>query len=105
MMTAAPQLDADVAAAQQAGKVFLIGEYPWTRDDVAQWWAKVEADSRIAGDLAWVFIADSEQHGGAFGSDDVAVHWPYLGDQEKTYAPARARHTHNMSGVPLSPDA
>lgn len=105
MMTAAPQLDDDVAAAQQAGKVFLIGEYPWTRDDVAQWWAKVEADSRVAGDLAWVFIAGSEQHGGPFGSDDVAVHWPYLGDQEKTYAPALARHTHKMSGAPLDPDA
>lgn len=102
IMTLAGQLDADVAAAQRAGKVFVMGEYPWTRPDIAQWWAKVERKAAVAADMMWAFIGDDETHGGAFGSDDYPVHWPYSGPTEQRYAPALARHISAVSGVPLA---
>ena len=102
IMTLADQLDRDVASAQQVGKVFLLGEYPWTRSDIDQWYAKVEGDSAISADLMWAFIGGSEQHGGAFGSDDYPVHQPYLGAQEQQYGPALARHIRTVSRVATS---
>lgn len=104
MMNAASQLAADVAAATQAGKAFLIGEYPWTRPDIASWWSTVENQPAIAADLAWSFIPNldsgaPEQHGGAFGFDDYPVHRPYAGTQELTCAPALSRHIAALSGV------
>ena len=99
LMTLAAQLDSDVSAAQQAGKVFILGEYPWTRADIAQWHTKVEGDSRIASDMMWSFVNAEEVHGGSFGGDDFGVHWPYRGTEEKRYAPALARHMGAVSGV------
>lgn len=104
MMSAATQLAADVAAAGRAGKVFLIGEYPWTRSDIASWWTTVESQPAIAGDLAWSFIPNldsgaPEQHGGALGSDDYPVHRPYSSASEQAHAPALSRHIAALSGV------
>lgn len=100
--TAVQQLAADVSAAKKASKVFLLGEYPWTRSDVASWYAAIERDASVSGDLAWSFIAGAQAHGGAFGSDDYPVHRPYLGTLERAYAPALARHISVVSGVPTS---
>lgn len=105
IMTLAGQLDADISSAHQAGKVFLMGEYPWTRPDINQWYAKIENTPGIAGDLMWTFVAGSEVHGGSFGSDDYSVHYPYLGDKEQQYAPALAHHISTVSGVPLNGSA
>ncbi len=102
IMTLAGQLDQDVAAAQSAGKVFVLGEYPWTRSDIDQWYAKVEGKPAIAGDMMWTFVGGTETHGGAFGSDDYALHYPYYTAREKQYAPALAHHISAVSGVPLS---
>lgn len=102
IMTMASQLNSDVSAAQSSGKVFLLGEYPWTRADIAQWFAKVEGDPRIAADLTWSFIGGTEQHGGQFGGDDYPIHWPYLGSQEQHSAPAVARHITALSGIALA---
>ena len=102
IMTLADQLDRDVTATTQANKAFVLGEYPWTRSDIDQWWSKVEGETAIQADMMWAFIGGTEVHGGSFGSDDYPVHYPYLGSQEKQYAPALARHTSAMSGLELS---
>lgn len=102
IMTLAGQLDRDVAAAAAAGKVFVMGEYPWTRSDVTRWYSKVEQTPAIGGDMVWSFIGGREQHGGAFGSDDYPVHWPYLGALEQEHAPVLARHISTVSGVALT---
>jgi mannan endo-1,4-beta-mannosidase len=104
VMTAAAQLAADVRAAAGAGKAFVIGEYPWTRPDIASWWSTVAGQPQIAADLAWSFIPNldsgaPEQHGGPFGCDDYPVHRPYAGTHEQVSAPALARHIAAMSGV------
>ena len=99
MMTYAARLDADVAAASGAGKVFLMGEYPWTRSDADQWWSKVEGRGAIAADLAWSFIGDQEVHGGGFGGDDYPVHQAFLGVQEQQHGPLLARHIAAVSDV------
>lgn len=90
--SARQQLAADVTAAAGSGKAFILGEYPWTRSDVAAWWSDIEANAGIDVDMAWSFIPGTETHGGAFGSDDYPVHYPYLGATEQTYAPALAAH-------------
>lgn len=92
LMTMADQLAADASAARRAGKAFIIGEYPWTRADAAQWYTALERNSTIAADMNWGFIGANEQHGGGFGGDDFPVHWPYRGANEKKHAPALARH-------------
>jgi mannan endo-1,4-beta-mannosidase len=102
IMTSASQLDSDVLAALGASKAFIIGEYPWSRADIAQWYAKVEGSPGIAADLMWSTIGGTEVHGGSFGGDDYPVHWPYLGSQEQQYAPALARHARAVSGMPLA---
>jgi mannan endo-1,4-beta-mannosidase len=102
IMTLASQLDRDVSAAQAAGKAFILGEYPWTRADIAQWYAKVEGNAAVAADMMWTFVGGTEVHGGSFGSDDYSVHWPYQGVREQQYAPALARHISAVSGIPLS---
>lgn len=102
IMTLAGQLDADVAAAGAAGKAFVLGEYPWTRSDIGQWWSKVEGTKQIAADLMWTYVAGQQTHGGSFGSDDFSVHQPYANDQERTYGPALVRHTRALSGVSAS---
>lgn len=99
IMTLAGQLDADVAAAGSAGKAFVLGEYPWTRADIGQWWSKVEGKQQVAADLMWTYVAAQETHGGSFGSDDFSVHQPYANDQERQYGPALVSHTRAMSGV------
>jgi mannan endo-1,4-beta-mannosidase len=99
IMTLAGQLDRDVSAAQAAGKVFVLGEFPWTRADIGQWYAKVEGNKGIAADMTWAFVGGTEIHGGSFGSDDYPVHWPYTGAQEQQYAPALARHIGAVSGI------
>jgi mannan endo-1,4-beta-mannosidase len=101
--TARQQFAADFAAGHAAGRVVIMGEYPWTRSDVAAWWADIEA-SGIQGDMAWAFIAGTEVHGGAFGSDDYPVHYPYLSGNEATYAPALSTHIKAMvAGVVTTP--
>jgi hypothetical protein len=96
------QLALDVSAAQSAGKAFLAGEYPWTRSDVAQWYAAVESNTAIVGDLFWSIIAGSLTHGGAFGSDDFPVHRPYSSALEMQNAPALARHISAITGIPTT---
>ena len=105
LMTAAAQLDRDVAAAAAAGKAFVVGEYPWTRSDVSQWWSLTERRPGVAADLGWTFAGGTEAHGGDVGSDDVAVHWPYLGTTEQQRAPGLARHISTVSGVALGAGA
>jgi mannan endo-1,4-beta-mannosidase len=90
--TALQQLAADSVAADGAGKPFIVGEYPWTRATVNQWYSAIQNDGRIDGDLFWSFIGGTETHGGSFGSDDYPVHYPYQGSNEQTYAPALAAH-------------
>jgi len=97
IMTLSDQLERDVSAAQSAGKAFVVGEYPWTRADITQWYTEVEANPGIAGDMAWAFIGGAETHGGSFGSDDFPVHWPYQGSSEQMHAPALARHITALS--------
>ncbi len=99
MMTYAARLDADVAAATNAGKVFVMGEYPWTRSDGDQWWAKIEGTGAIAADLAWTFVGGQEVHGGGFGSDDYPVHQPFMGSQEQQWGPVLAHHVAAVSSV------
>jgi hypothetical protein len=100
--TALQQLAADAQAAVTAGKAFIVGEYPWTRSTVGSWYTALENTPGISGDMYWSFIAGTETHGGAFGSDDYPVHYPYLSGNEATYAPALATHTRNESGVGMA---
>jgi hypothetical protein len=105
--TAIQQLAADATAASNAGKAFIVGEYPWTRSDVAQWYAAVENNTAITGDMFWAMIGTTtdgtpEVHGGAFGSDDYALHIPFSGTNEQTYGPALATHISKVTGVPQS---
>lgn len=102
IMTLADQLDRDVSSSSSSNKVFLMGEYPWTRSDINQWYAKIESTTGIAADLMWAFIGGAEVHGGSFGSDDVPVHYPYLGSEERQDAPALAHHISAISAVALS---
>jgi hypothetical protein len=100
--TALQQLTADATAAANAGKAFIVGEYPWTRSDIAAWYAAIESTTTIDGDLFWAMIGGTETHGGSFGSDDYPVHRPYLGSSETTNAPALAHHISTITGVALS---
>jgi hypothetical protein len=98
------QVAADSAAASGGNKAFIIGEYPWTRSDVSAFWTAVSS-SISGGDMAWSFIGGTETHGGAFGTDDFPVHWPYASGSEATYAPALASHINSISGVALASGA
>ena len=91
------QLAADVTAALGANRVYINGEYPWTRTDVASWYSALQANAGVSGDFFWSFIGNTtggvpDTHGGTFGSDDYPVHYPYSGANETTYAPALAAH-------------
>jgi hypothetical protein len=102
--SALQQLAADAAAAVSAGKVFIAGEYPWSRDDLPAWNAAVEGNPNISGDLFWAIIANTDSgapynHGGGPGSDDYAMYRPYSAAYEKSYAPYVARHISALSGV------
>jgi mannan endo-1,4-beta-mannosidase len=99
IMTMAAQLERDVSAAQKAGKAFLVGEYPWTRADISQWYSAIEKNTGVAADMAWSFIGASDVHGSGFGSDDYPVHWSYSGTSERQHAPALARHISALSKV------
>lgn len=90
--SARQQLAADATAATNANRAFILGEYPWTRSDIASWWSDIESNTGVDGDMAWSFIGATETHGGAFGSDDYPVHYPYASGNEATYAPALASH-------------
>jgi hypothetical protein len=97
------QMASDAAAANSAGKAFIIGEYPWTRNDVASYYSAVESNSSIDGDMYWAYIANTdagapETHGGAFGSDDYSLHRPYANTYETTYGPSLATHITNVNG-------
>ncbi len=102
--TALKQITADATNAANANKVFIVGEYPWTRSDVASLYSTVESTKSISADMFWAVIASSESgvaetHGGAFGSDDFPVHRPYSGSNETQYAPALARHISAVGGI------
>ena len=101
--SARQQLAADSAAALAASKAFILGEFPWTRPDVADFLADIEASTAIDGDMAWSFIAGTEVHGGSFGGDDFPIHWPYASGQEATYAPALAAHIRARATRPFPP--
>jgi len=105
IMTLADPLDRDVAFAKGAGKAFVPGEYPWTRADIGQWYAKLAGQTGIAADMTWSFVGGTEVHKGSFGSDDFPVHWPLIGASEQQNAGALARHVSAVSGIALSPGA
>jgi len=100
--TALQQLVADATTAANAGKPFIVGEYPWTRSDVATWYSTIESTAAIDGDMFWSMVAGTEVHGGTFGSDDYPVHRPYLGSNETANAPALAQHISSMTGLTRS---
>ena len=98
------QLSSDVSSATGANKAFILGEYPWTRSDVGTWYSNIESNTSISGDMAWAYIANTdsgtpETHGGSFGGDDYAIHRPYNGSNETTYAPALGTHISTISGI------
>jgi hypothetical protein len=100
--SARQQLAADATAASGASKVFIVGEFPWTRPDVSDWYGDLTSNAAIDGAMPWAYIAGTEGHGGAFGSDDYSIHRPYLGANEISYAPALAGNISALSGVATS---
>ncbi len=93
--SALAQLPVDAANAKAAGKVMIVGEYPWTRSDVAAWHTAIMSNPDIAAAAFWSIIGNDDAgnpltHGNAFGQDDYPVHRPYAGTNEQTYAPALA---------------
>jgi mannan endo-1,4-beta-mannosidase len=102
------KLASDVQIAMNANKVFIIGEFPWTRSDTGSFLSVIQSNPNISADLYWTLVGtingNPEGHGGGPGGDDVALHWPYVPGYESAYAtggPMLARHASAMSGDPL----
>lgn len=90
------QISNDVTSAAGAGKVFTIGEYPWSRSNRDAMFSYIEGNLDIAGDAFWSLIASGETHGGAYGSDDAALYYPTTDEIQRTFAVSQKLHANRM---------
>ena len=101
-------LNSDAATAASSNKVYVIGEYAWTRSDVAPFLQTIESNRNVSGDMLWVLLphlenGSVEAHGTtSYGADDVSLYVPGVSSQMQSSINTLKSHINIMNAVAVT---
>ncbi|MBC7581277.1 hypothetical protein H7097_00220 [Aeromicrobium sp.] len=96
-------LTTDAATAAQSNKVFIVGEYGWTLNNLAAYYSAIESNPNISGDMYWALLpykenGQPEPHASLnYGSDDVPLYYPGIDAQMQSFVSIISAHASNMA--------